>query len=82
MRPLNVSLEGLIALVTVAQEGSLLRGRRTLGLGKSAVGNRLRLEEAVGTPLFGKLLRHEAKVEALLVGMAFYAAEAFGKVSA
>ena len=53
MRRLNVSLEGLIALVTVAQEGSLERGGKTLGLSRSAAGKQIStLEQAVGTKLF------------------------------
>lgn len=56
MRPLNVSLEGLIALVTVAQEGNLERGGRTLGRGRSAMNKHITgLEQAVGTPLFDRL---------------------------
>lgn len=76
MRPLNISLEGLIVLVTVAQEGSLLRGGRTLGLGKSAVGKQIAvLEEAVGTPLFDRwrgrwILNEEGR---LLAARAFQA---------
>jgi DNA-binding transcriptional LysR family regulator len=55
MRPLNVSLEGLIALVTVAQEGNLERGGRTLGQGKSAMSKQITgLEQAVGAPLFDR----------------------------
>ncbi len=49
MRRLNVSLEGLIALVTVAQEGSLERGGKALGLSPSAAGKQIStLEKAVG----------------------------------
>ncbi len=55
MRPLNVSLEGLIALVTIAQEGSLERGGRTLGLDRSTIGKQIGgLEQAVGTTLFDR----------------------------
>jgi DNA-binding transcriptional LysR family regulator len=55
MRPLNVSLEGLIALVTIAQEGSLERGGRRLGLDRSTIGKQISgLEQAVGTPLFDR----------------------------
>ncbi len=53
MRRLNVSLEGLIALVTVAQEGSLERGGKALGLSPSAAGKQIStLEKAVGAKLF------------------------------
>ncbi len=53
MRRLNVTLEGLIALVTVAQEGSLERGGKTLGLSTSAAGKQIStLEKAVGAKLF------------------------------
>lgn len=53
MRRLNFTLEELIALVTVAQEGSLERGGKTLGLSKSATGKQITaLEQAVGTKLF------------------------------
>lgn len=46
-------MEGLIALVAVAQEGSLERGGKTLGLSKSATGKQIAaLEEAIGTKLF------------------------------
>lgn len=38
MRQLNLSMEGLIAVVTVAQEGGLERAGQVLGLGKSAIG--------------------------------------------
>lgn len=55
MRPLNVTLEEFLALVTVAQEGSLERGGDVLGLSRSAIGRHIAaLEEAVGTTLFEK----------------------------
>lgn len=55
MRPLNVSLEGLIALVTIAQEGSLERGGRMLGLDRSTLGKQISgLEQEAGTPLFDR----------------------------
>jgi DNA-binding transcriptional LysR family regulator len=73
MRRLNVTLEGLIALVAVAQEGSLERGGKALGLSTSAAGKQIStLEKVVGTKLFehrrgrwilneeGKLLAPEA----------------------
>ena len=53
MRRLNVTLEGLIALVTAAQEGNLERGGKTLGLTPSAAGKQIStLEKAVGAKLF------------------------------
>jgi DNA-binding transcriptional LysR family regulator len=53
MRRVDVTLEGLIALVTVAQEGSLERGGKTLGLSRSATGKQIStLEQAVGAKLF------------------------------
>ncbi len=55
MRQLNLSMEGLIAVVTVAQEGSLERAGRVLGLGRSAVGKQVGIVEAeVGAPLFDR----------------------------
>ncbi len=55
MRQLNLSMEGLIAVVTVAQEGSLERAGKVLGLGKSAVGKHvLVVETEVGAPLFDR----------------------------
>ncbi|MGO8786758.1 MAG: LysR family transcriptional regulator [Terriglobia bacterium] len=53
MRRLNLSMEGLIPVVTVAQEGSLERAGKVLSLGRSAVGKHVGiLEKEVGTPLF------------------------------
>lgn len=53
MRQLNLSMEGLIAVVTVAQEGSLERAGKVLSLGRSAVGKHVGIVEAeVGAPLF------------------------------
>lgn len=53
MRPLNLSMEGLIAVVTVAQEGSLERAGQVLGLGRSAMGKQIvSIETEVGTELF------------------------------
>jgi len=53
MRPLNVTLEQFLALVTVAQEGSLERGGDSLGLSRSAIGRHISaLEQAVGAELF------------------------------
>lgn len=53
MRPLNVTLEELLALVAVAQEGSLERGGVSLGLSRSAIGRHISaLEHAVGAKLF------------------------------
>jgi DNA-binding transcriptional LysR family regulator len=55
MRQLNLSMEGLIAVVTVAQEGNLERAGKVLGLGRSAVGKHVGIVEAeVGTPLFDR----------------------------
>ncbi len=53
MRPLNLSMEGLIAVVTVAQEGNLERAGQVLGLGRSALGKQIvSIETEVGTELF------------------------------
>jgi DNA-binding transcriptional LysR family regulator len=53
MRPLKVTLEGFLALVTVAQEGSLERGGDVLGMSRSTMGRHIStLEQAVGTVLF------------------------------
>jgi hypothetical protein len=55
MRQLNLSMEGLIAVVTVAQEGSLERAGKVLSLGRSAVGKHVGIAEAeVGAPLFDR----------------------------
>lgn len=55
MRQLNLSMEGLIAVVTVAQEGSLERAGKVLCLGRSAVGKQVGIVETeVGTPLFDR----------------------------
>ena len=55
MRQLNLSMEGLIAVVTVAQEGSLERAGKVLSLGRSAVGKHVGIvEKEVGTPLFDR----------------------------
>jgi DNA-binding transcriptional LysR family regulator len=55
MRRINLSMEGLIAVVTVAREGSLERAGKVLGLGKSAVGKHVGIVEAkVGAPLFDR----------------------------
>lgn len=53
MRPLNITMEGFLALVAVAQEGSLERGGESLGLSRSAIGRHITtLERAVGAVLF------------------------------
>lgn len=53
MRLLNVTLEEFLALVAVAQEGSLERGGDSLGLSRSAIGRHITaLERAVGAKLF------------------------------
>jgi DNA-binding transcriptional LysR family regulator len=53
MRRLGVTMEGLVALVTIAQEGNLERGGAVLGLSKSALGKQIAtLEQAVGARLF------------------------------
>lgn len=55
MRQLNLSMEGLIAVVTVAQEGNLERAGKVLGLGRSAVGKHVGVVETeVGAPLFDR----------------------------
>ena len=55
MRQLNLSMEGLIAVVTVAQEGSLERAGKVLGLGRSAVGKHVGIvEKEVGASLFDR----------------------------
>jgi hypothetical protein len=46
MRQLNLSMEGLIAVVTVAQEGSLERAGQVLGLSKSTMGKQVVIIEA------------------------------------
>jgi DNA-binding transcriptional LysR family regulator len=68
MRRLNVTMEGLLALVTLAQEGSLERGAQALGLSRSAMGRQVAaLEQAVGTELFDRrrgrwILNEEGKI--------------------
>jgi DNA-binding transcriptional LysR family regulator len=48
-------MEGLIAVVTVAQEGSLERAGKVLGLGRSAISKQVGIVETeVGTPLLGR----------------------------
>ncbi len=55
MRQLNLSMERFIAVVTVAQEGSLERAGKVLSLGRSAVGKYVGIiEREVGTPLFDR----------------------------
>jgi DNA-binding transcriptional LysR family regulator len=55
MRQLNLSMEGLIAVVTVAQEGSLERAGQVLGLGRSAIGKQVvTVETEVGAELFDR----------------------------
>ncbi len=55
MRRLDLSMEGLIAVVTVAQEGSLERAGKVLSLGRSAVGKHVvTVEKEVGAPLFDR----------------------------
>ncbi len=55
MRQLNLSMEGLIAVVTVAQEGNLERTGKVLGLERSVIGKHIGIVEAeVGTPLFDR----------------------------
>jgi DNA-binding transcriptional LysR family regulator len=55
MRRLNLSMEGLIAVVIVAQEGSLERAGQVLGLGKSAIGKQVvTVETEVGAELFDR----------------------------
>lgn len=55
MRQLNLSMEGLIAVVTVAQEGNLERAGKVLGMDKSTVGKHVVLVETeVGAPLFNR----------------------------
>jgi len=55
MRQLNLSMEGLIAVVTVAQEGSLERAGQVLGLGRSAIGKQaVIVETEVGAELFDR----------------------------
>jgi DNA-binding transcriptional LysR family regulator len=53
-------MEGLIAVVTVAQEGNLERTGKVLGLGRSAVGKHVGIVEAeVGAPLFDRWVLNE-----------------------
>ena len=55
MRQVSLSMEGLIAVVIVAQEGNLERAVKALGLGRLAVGMHVGIVEAeVGTPLFDR----------------------------
>jgi DNA-binding transcriptional LysR family regulator len=55
MRQLNLSMEGLVAVVTVAQEGSLERAGKVLGLSKSAIGKHVVIVETeVGASLFDR----------------------------
>jgi DNA-binding transcriptional LysR family regulator len=53
MRQLNLSMEGLIAVVTVAQEGSMERARKVLNLARSTIDKQiLTVEAVVGSELF------------------------------
>jgi DNA-binding transcriptional LysR family regulator len=55
MRQLNLSMEGLIAVVTVTQEGNLERAGKVLSLGRSVVGKHVGIiEKEVGAPLFDR----------------------------
>ena len=53
MRRLGITMEQLVALVAVAEEGSLERAGKALGLSRSALGRQIvALEQAVGARLF------------------------------
>lgn len=55
MRQLKLSMDGLIAVVTVAQEGSMERARKVLNLGRSTVDKQiLTVEAEAGAELFDR----------------------------
>ena len=64
MRRLKITMEELLALVAIAEEGSLERAGEAPGLSRSAMGKQIgALEQAVGAPFFdhrrGKWIRNE-----------------------